>query len=360
MNMTSMLGAITCCVGLISANQAAAQPPRIPEAEQKLIKPRLDWPYVPYTVNNVTRDWTMNFNFLCDIGDIGSSHCKKRPLIIVLHGNGTNANVALLSNHFPSEFQVHGMNAGANSAGCEVNDMLNLMEPQPAPQICKEFRLWEEATVRDDGDALVAGIERLKQDPYVDSKRVYVFGESGGGFVLLRNLCKLAGKVAAVGINAALPRDVDIAQWVSPTSCSPGVKIPYIHIHGTNDRRVNFGGIPANHPTFGRHKQVGVETTIATMVQRNKANSKSIEPLPNSSYTDASTVTSITYHQDGLPMVRLLKVIDGGHAMPGLLHHLPVTQGLAISAQKARLGPINLDIVGAVEVARFFKLHKLN
>jgi len=387
-----MIGAVTCCIGLISANQAAEQnfPAEvIPLAEQNFISARLKWPYIPIAVTarnevsnsdtTTTRYWTEDPNLRADPSQLNK---YKKPLIIVLHGNGTNANMAILSNGFSHmQFDVRGMNAGANikpdpKNPCQVEVTLKTLVTKPQPeQKCKEFRIKEPATVEDDGNHLVKYIDSLQNNAYVDPKRIYVFGESGGGFVLLRNLCKLAGKVAAVGISAALPRYRDVNDWVGGAgskSCSPNVSIPYIHIHGTADQRVNIDGVNANDSAnneWGNYIHVSVDDTIKNMVSRNSANfSTETHSFPRGSSTNQTRVTSTTYYaQDGLAMVRLLKVEGGGHLMPGLLSDVPNAQYASISLLNkfdsllpTPLGPVNLDIVGADEVAKFFMLHKLN
>lgn len=239
----------------------------------------------------------------------------------------------------------------------------------------------DDKVASDDGDAIVHYIEQVKRHPLIDSSRIYVFGESGGGFVLLRNLCKLAGKVAAVGISGALPRWRDGQDWIgSGQPCSSGVNIPYIHIHGTADDNVPYEGVERSESkrrSLGDYTHLSVDDTVAQMAKRNKTNFTEVWELPDRSPKDsgivgtqetyATTVTSMTHFANGLPMVRLLKVNGGGHQMPSLLPNYPAAQAFAISnyqskdireGRKAR--PVNLDIVGADEIAKFFMLHKLD
>ena len=346
------LGVMASLLALVLANPAEARDD-VKELQEitKLIAPG----YVK--LDNVPGKWTKD---LTNSNHPDGSIPAPKPLIIVLHGNGINANLAIQSMGFDqSKFIVRGLNGFSKTEGpCELE---GFFDTKPRQQ-CMDFTFVPGNDFTEQvGNALVGFINAAQSWKHVDPKRIYVFGESGGGFALLRNLCKLAGKVAAVGVSAALPRVKDTYEWTGEgdtKQCASGKDIPYIHIHGTKDTQVPYDKV-LNRPELGDFLHPKVETVVWRMGMRNRTNSNSVLTLPNKVNGDSSTVTEKTMFRDGSPMVRLLKVEGGGHLLPTPLPRYPNLRAQMIAIQNGKFGFVNLDIVAAEEVAKFFMLHKL-
>ncbi|RPH42055.1 MAG: hypothetical protein EHM87_17915, partial [Burkholderiales bacterium] len=164
--LSATIGVMTLFLAVVAANQAAAQI-KIPPAEEVPIAQYLSTPYVEYPVNGRSRQWTFGLN-------LPQPNKPKRPLIIVLHGNPSNAYIAILSAGFSArEFVIRGMNARADSTiGCDIN----LIESKIIPkQKCKQFSLADDDMTDDDGDAILNFIDLAKKNPLIDSSRIYVF-----------------------------------------------------------------------------------------------------------------------------------------------------------------------------------------
>lgn len=85
----------------------------------------------------------------------------------------------------------------------------------------------------DDVGFVAAILDHLSADLCVDETRVYATGLSNGGLMAHRLACDLADRITAIGAVAG-------GNFREP--CDPARAIPVIHMHGTDDRIVAYGG----------------------------------------------------------------------------------------------------------------------
>jgi polyhydroxybutyrate depolymerase len=98
--------------------------------------------------------------------------------------------------------------------------------------------------VPDDAAFLKTLISDLIKRGVADPKRIYLAGESNGGFMAMRMICADAQMFAAVGLLIAGMPDLLGAD------CRPAKPVPFLMVHGTADRTVPYGGgvVPVGAP----------------------------------------------------------------------------------------------------------------
>ena len=143
------------------------------------------------------------------------------PLILNLHGRGSDG----------LEQQTYsGMNAVADTAGFVV---------AYPDGLGREWNVgWAFNRPTDDVGFLVRLVDTLAARYGLDRARVYSCGMSNGGFMSYRLACAAAGRFAAVGSVTGGMAPGQIA------TCDPAVPVPAMHVHGTADGVVAYGGFP--------------------------------------------------------------------------------------------------------------------
>jgi len=160
----------------------------------------------------------------------------------------------------------------------------------------------------DDAAFVRALIERVVRDYAVDESRVYAVGFSNGGFLIVRHACRLADRIAAIGIVGAGVYPV----WDG--SCRPSRPVPAMFIVGTDD--------PALARLNERFAIVPARSGLAW------AEFSDCAPVPDSavidSVGDGMRTVAVTYSD--CPRggeVEYLSVEGGGHTWPGGPQYLP-------------------------------------
>ena len=87
----------------------------------------------------------------------------------------------------------------------------------------------------DDVDYLSTVIDEITGRYNVDQRRVYLVGHSNGAFMAHRFACDHAGRVAAIVTLAGM-------QWKDETRCPASSPVSVLHVHGTNDQAIYYGG----------------------------------------------------------------------------------------------------------------------
>lgn len=144
---------------------------------------------------------------------------ERVPAILLLHGWNTTPSQVLAAGAWSDAVVRHrivvaapqGIFSGWNAGGC--------------------CGLTQSAQI-DDVGFLEQVVAQLKERPDVDPSRVYAVGESNGGMMVYRLLCTAAGELAG----AASVEGTPVA------GCEPERPIPLLHVHGTADAAVPFGG----------------------------------------------------------------------------------------------------------------------
>ena len=137
----------------------------------------------------------------------------------------------------------------------------------------------------------------------VDPSRVYAAGMSAGGMLTYRLACELPGHFSAVAV---------VAGTMDTMSC-PGVQdVSLLHIHGTDDQNVPFGGgagqLSADAASY---------PPVMTGIQTFKAGDQCRSGAMTTTRPAQDTTCEISSCSGG-ETVELCTVQGGGHAWPGI------------------------------------------
>lgn len=152
---------------------------------------------------------------------------KPAPLLVLLHGYGASG--------AEEDFYL-GLKAAAEAANVlyvHPDGTFDAMGSRfwNATDACCNFY----GSQVDDEGYLVGLVAEIAKRYDVDAKRVYFFGHSNGAFMSYRMACHQAGTVAAI---AALAGDT----WLDPSLCKPSVPVTVLHVQGTADMTILYGG----------------------------------------------------------------------------------------------------------------------
>lgn len=279
---------------LISLNDLDAQ-----NVNGSIIHDGLEREYILYIPNSYT---------------VGSS----MPLVINLHGYGSNSTEQLIYSNFASTANEHGFlvvhpqGTLDNSGGSHWNAG------------------W--GTGVDDIGFISALIDSLSMDYTVDLDRVYSTGMSNGGFMSYTLACQLSNRIAAI---ASVTGTMTIGQTAL---CNNSKAVPVMEIHGTADGVVPYAG-----SNFGE----GIDDVIDFWVNKNACDTDAqFTMIEDTNMSDGSTVEHYVYSNgtDG-SSVELYKIIGGGHTWPGAFSIGGVT---------------NQDINATAKIWEFFSKYTLN
>ena len=178
-------------------------------------------------------------------------------------------------------------------------------------------------------------IDTLYQLYSIDFNRVYACGLSNGGYLSHRLACELENRIAAVAPVSGTLTDSTLFY------CHPTRKMPIMHMHGTADPIVPYGGLTGS---------LSTEQTISFWLNKSTCNTPGdTTDVPNTNTTDGSTVQKIDYPvcANGVRIL-LCKITGGGHTWPGGSVDVPA------------FGNTNRDIDANTEMWNFFKQYTLN
>jgi poly(3-hydroxybutyrate) depolymerase len=187
----------------------------------------------------------------------------------------------------------------------------------------KEFWNSTDASAYDSGTNMVddAGylrslIEQIGTQFKVDGKRVHLVGHSNGGFMCYRMACESADLIAGIASMGGMT-------FLETNFCQPSERVNILHIHGTADQIVPYGGgaltttgqsfsFPANMPPFP-----SVLEDVQTWAGYNGASGLATDPAPSLDLTSdvAGRDTVITRYTNSPPggAVELWTVLGGVH-----------------------------------------------
>jgi polyhydroxybutyrate depolymerase len=146
-------------------------------------------------------------------------------------------------------------------------------------------------------------IDKLEAEYTIDPTRIYANGFSNGGGMSFVLSCKLADRIAAVGIVSG----TYLFPW---DECNPTRPSPVIVFHGSADPVIPYGG--------GLPKELNISSPdipewIDELARRNGCDNKPAELLA------IQEVHGILYSQCMANAdVALYTIIDGGHSWPGV------------------------------------------
>ncbi len=142
----------------------------------------------------------------------------------------------------------------------------------------------------------------------VDPKRVYATGMSNGGMMCYRLAAELSDRIAAIA---------PVAGTMAIAEAKPNRPVPVMHIHGTADRIVPFGGPRQGSPKFLSFKSV--EETVEIWAKLNECKEEPVVEKLEDKAEDGTTVTKMTFSpkEDGADVI-LVEIEGGGHTWPGV------------------------------------------
>lgn len=195
---------------------------------------------------------------------------KLLPLVVVLHGAGSNGRQTEVLTGFNDLADKHGF-AVAYPDGLH--------------------RTWKFV-----GDSDVKFLDALIDAEAKDPKRVYMTGISNGAFMTNYYACERPEKVAAIAPIAG----------TGGKRFAPGKPVPVLYVHGTDDSIMRYAP---------KALALGAEDLVRLWAKTNGCEEKpKVEALPDKK-DDGTTVELWVYAGD--VEVRFYKVTGGGHTWPG-------------------------------------------
>ena len=275
----------------------------------------VDLPVQTLTYDNVVREYYVSYPENSD---------SSAPLIINMHGFGSYA---------IQQKNYSQMDSYAHSKGVAV----------VYPEAINNS--WNVGTGRglnrqDDVGFINVLIDSIATDYNIDLNRIYACGMSNGGYMSYELICSLSDKITAFGSvtgNFMLNDD---------QSCSVSREIPLIHIHGTDDRLVDY--------TDSRHYAMNTMDSVNYWAKHNQLSELEIQAIDDVVPSDKTYVEKFTFYRNNSDTkVVHFKVYNGGHQWFGS----PVGDWFWI---KLGLGNNNHEINASKELVDFFLQYKLS
>lgn len=206
---------------------------------------------------------------------------EKAPMVISMHGASQDANYQMNQTHWN-----------------EVADTAKILVVYPQGN----GNFWD---ISGSGDVkFIETIMKTMQKKYhVDKNRIYISGFSMGGMMTYHCMTKLGSVVAAFGPVSGIPVD-----YRDPVVVR---KVPIMHIHGTDDDVVKWGGDP-NHAAGGYGRIDDYVKKWAAAEGCDVEHPEVIRPYPETSDHAAATRTRYINKEDNIEVT--LIALDGkGH-----------------------------------------------
>ena len=275
----------------------------------------VDLPVQTLTYDNIVREYYVSYPENSD---------SSVPLIINMHGFGSYA---------IQQKNYSQMDSYAHSKGVAV----------VYPEAINNS--WNVGTGRglnrqDDVGFINVLIDSIATDYNIDLDRIYACGMSNGGYMSYELICSLSDKITAFGSvtgNFMLNDN---------QSCSVSREIPLIHIHGTDDRLVDY--------TDSRDYAMNTMDSVNYWAKHNQLSELEIQAIDDVVPSDKTYVEKFTFYRNNSDTkVVHFKVYNGGHQWFGS----PVGDWFWI---KLGLGNNNHEINASKELVDFFLQYKLS
>jgi polyhydroxybutyrate depolymerase len=250
-------------------------------------------------VNNETRDYVVH---------LPDNYNKQTsfPLLLVFHGGGSNG----------KQIQRYmGMD--------EIGNRENFITIYPNGlnkqwNDGREFK--KEISANDDITFISQLLDSLVKNYAIDEKMIFATGISNGGFFSIYLSFKLNSRLRAVApVCASIPEKIyDQFYPASPVSI--------LLINGTGDPLVPYdGGEVGSRFTGSRGRAASTDKTIERYLTVDGTNPEArIENIPDKDPRDGCTAIKYTYTGGkNNSEVVLVKIINGGHTLPGGSQYLP-------------------------------------
>lgn len=176
----------------------------------------------------------------------------------------------------------------------------------------------------------------------IDEDRIYVTGLSNGGFMSTRLGCELSNRIAAI---APMISTFPEALY---KKCTPPGPVPVMIINGTEDPLVPYNGGEVIVGKKSRGKVLSTDETVKFWVSHNKCSPTAhVKKMENTDDDNISSVQEVYVNKKRIPLVVLIKVLGGGHTVPGGKQYLP----------EFVIGKVCDDFIAEEYIWEFFKIH---
>jgi polyhydroxybutyrate depolymerase len=252
------------------------------------------------------------------------------PLVLVLHGGGSNAEAMV---------RFCGMNQKADQAGFLV------AYPRGTGRLPRALTFnggnccgYAQRQEIDDVAMVRALLDDLQKAAAVDPRRIFATGMSNGGIMAYRLASELADRIAAIA---------PVAGPMGTENCQPSRPVPVMHFHGTEDAFAPFKGGRGSR-SLTQTNFYSVEHSIRCWVEANGCPKVPVESeIPNKA-NDGMKITRQVFGpgKAGAEVV-LISIEGGGHTWPGQ------------EPQVSFLGPTTMGISANDLMWEFFQRHPM-
>ncbi|MFO0681853.1 MAG: alpha/beta fold hydrolase [Sandaracinus sp.] len=146
------------------------------------------------------------------------------PLIVMLHGYGVSPALEDAYLHLSAVTRDKGFYLVAPSGTDDDRGMLD----------------WSDGitgtTGADDVAYLTTILDHAEAMLPIDTSRVYFFGHSSGAFMAYRMACDRADRITAIAV-------LEGGDYESEFQCFPSRPVSVLHMHGTADQQLPYGGV---------------------------------------------------------------------------------------------------------------------
>ncbi len=263
---------------------------------------------------------------------------RPSPLVIVLHG---------ARGHSEQIERIFGFNVIAD------REELVVAYPQGLGSVWNdgrevELRRSTKPVAADDAGFLRKLVDDLVAARIADRTRIYLAGESSGGFMAARMICEASDTFTAFAILiASIPRSYR-------ATCNPSRPLPVMTLNGTEDRLVPWEGfVPKGQPRDGPIGLMSASEQAAFWAERNGCTAKDTTRLNDTEASDNSTIVRSDWSNCKVGgATAFYEVAGGGHQTPS-----PRSRVLD-QVIESLLGPRNRDVETSELVWDFFRRFK--
>lgn len=261
------------------------------------------------------------------------SEGERLPLMLSLHGSGSNATMQLGEGRWVDYAEQKGMIIVApESTALHANGKISSEGklPYEIGQSDAAYVRWAATSTDfstqlgvDDVQYLSDLIDLFVDSGYADAEQIYSSGLSHGAFMSLRLALEIPEKIAGVGIVAGLLcTEFEDVQLPRP--------VKLVLIHGTQDTIVPIQGM--KYLTDGEDAVERVwaysssETAAWFLEQYGIEDHPIVSQLPDKDPDDGTTITRRAYaDRDGRELIVQYVVDGGGHTWPGGTQYAPIS-----------------------------------
>jgi len=263
---------------------------------------------------------------------LGGPHRAPRPILVELHGTGTDVRENLKNRFFPNFSTVS-----------DIGPVI-IVRPQGANRVWDvlpaKFEDWRrlsgtDGVQVDDIAFLRAVLADVVAKDGGDPKRVVLHGISVGGQMAVRVACEMADEFRAVAAALATALTSQLEE------CAAAKPIPFLLLASKTDPAMPYAGFKID----ARYSRAGAEDTVATFVRRNGCQKSDERAIARSDPDDGMTATVVGHSECTAGADVLFYRLDGSaHALPSRIRY-----------ESDRDIKINRDLETAQELWSFFR-----